>query len=207
MNRANATDRFLEERCDIDSGFVDELSRGVIACCHQSFYRGTYTEPAGAEAPRGFNDAHEDAGRESRRSCQSIGNGGQFVKSRSPGSAEHGRDSYHVGRGHGGWRWRAYVDGEEVELVCANSRFRAVPIPDGALTVDLGHHPPMLRHGWVMSGFHGGDSYPDARLGDAAVCLRWCCSSRIILRSSRAVRMLPRMASEPTPGSRSAAAG
>lgn len=48
--------------------------------------------------------------------------------------------------------WRAYVDGEEVDVLAADHALRAVPLPAGEHTVELRYDPLSLRAGLVISG-------------------------------------------------------
>ncbi len=47
--------------------------------------------------------------------------------------------------------WKAYVDGERVELYRADHLFRAVPIPAGEHTVELRYESWPLRIGMAIS--------------------------------------------------------
>jgi len=49
--------------------------------------------------------------------------------------------------------WRAYVDGDEVDLYPANHLLRAVPLPAGEHVVDLRYEPPHLKAGLAVSAF------------------------------------------------------
>jgi hypothetical protein len=48
--------------------------------------------------------------------------------------------------------WRAYVDGERVEILPTHHTLRGVPIPEGSHTVVLRYEPPALRLGLAISG-------------------------------------------------------
>lgn len=48
--------------------------------------------------------------------------------------------------------WKAFVDGEEVDLYVADHALRAVPIPAGEHTVELRYDPLALRAGLAISG-------------------------------------------------------
>ena len=47
--------------------------------------------------------------------------------------------------------WRAYVDGEQVEILPTHHVLRGVPIPAGEHTVELRYEPPSLRWGLAIS--------------------------------------------------------
>ena len=51
--------------------------------------------------------------------------------------------------------WRAFVDGEEVEVYVADHALRAVPVPAGEHTVELRYDPLSLRAGLAISGLTG----------------------------------------------------
>jgi hypothetical protein len=48
--------------------------------------------------------------------------------------------------------WRAYVDGDEVEILPTDHALRGIPIPDGEHTVELQYDPLSLRLGLWISG-------------------------------------------------------
>ena len=48
--------------------------------------------------------------------------------------------------------WKAYVDGEKVEILRANYLFRAIPIAPGEHTVELRYEPLETRIGMAISG-------------------------------------------------------
>lgn len=48
--------------------------------------------------------------------------------------------------------WRAYVNGERVEILPTFHALRGVPVPAGASTVELRYEPPALRAGLAISG-------------------------------------------------------
>ena len=48
--------------------------------------------------------------------------------------------------------WRAYVDGDEVEILPTHHALRGVPIPSGEHTVEMQYDPLSLRLGLWISG-------------------------------------------------------
>ena len=48
--------------------------------------------------------------------------------------------------------WRAYVDGDEVEILPTDHALRGIPIPDGEHTVEMQYDPLSLRLGLWISG-------------------------------------------------------
>jgi hypothetical protein len=66
--------------------------------------------------------------------------------------------------------WRAYVNGEQVEIYRANYLFRAVPIPAGESSVELRYEPPALRLGLAVTAFTA---------GAALIALAWTLRHRI----------------------------
>jgi hypothetical protein len=48
--------------------------------------------------------------------------------------------------------WRAYVDGEEVEILPTDHALRGIPIPSGEHTVEMQYDPLSLRLGLWISG-------------------------------------------------------
>ena len=48
--------------------------------------------------------------------------------------------------------WRAYVDGDEVEILPTHHALRGVPIPSGEHTVEMRYDPLSLRLGLWISG-------------------------------------------------------
>jgi hypothetical protein len=66
--------------------------------------------------------------------------------------------------------WRAYVDGEEVEMYRANYLFRAVPIPAGESSVELRYEPPALRLGLAVTA---------VTVAAALLALAWALRPRI----------------------------
>jgi hypothetical protein len=48
--------------------------------------------------------------------------------------------------------WRAYVDGEEVEILPTDHALRGIPIPSGEHTVEMRYDPLSLRLGLWISG-------------------------------------------------------
>lgn len=51
--------------------------------------------------------------------------------------------------------WKAYVDGEEVELSPANIQYMALHLPAGEHSVELRYNPPFLKAGFCISGITG----------------------------------------------------
>ena len=48
--------------------------------------------------------------------------------------------------------WRAYVDGEEVEILPTDHALRGIPIPSGEHTVEMRYDPLSLRLGlWISA--------------------------------------------------------
>ena len=58
--------------------------------------------------------------------------------------------------------WKAYVDGDETEILRTNSILRSVVVPAGNHEVVFKFDPPLYRIGWVLS---------NAAWGAAAICI------------------------------------
>jgi hypothetical protein len=78
--------------------------------------------------------------------------------------------------------WRAYVDGQPVDVLPANYALRGVPIPAGAHTVEFRYEPLSLRVGLAITGF------ATLALLATLIASAWPAVTRIVVRRGKRER-------------------